>query len=159
MEMNLENEPFLNPELQAELHGLAIHEGGHWLVSELRGIVVDRVELTISESNKGAGTLIWKSLTGTTKEDQGTAIAAGFAAELIAYGDREMSEKGFGCFKTDTKRLRQLGFTQDDTIRLIKNASELIKQNNERYNFLVRKMEDAIKSKIITGDRTCTFRG
>lgn len=159
MEAILEYESILKTELQAELHGLAIHEGGHWLISELRGIVVDRVELAVSESDKASGTLIWKSLKGTTVEDQGVAIAAGFAAELIAFGGKEMAEKGFGCFRTDSKRLKQLGFTQEDTVRLINAASELIRQNTEKYNELVKKMEDAIKSKIIIGEKTHTFRG
>ncbi len=159
MEAILENESILNQELKAELHGLAIHEGGHWLVSELRGIVVDRVELAVSESNKGSGTLVWKSLAGTTREDQGMAYAAGFAAELLEYGNKKLAENGFGCFRTDSKRLRQLGFSQDDTVRLINSASELIRQNTEKYKELVKKMEDAIKSKVVSGEKTCTFRG
>lgn len=159
MEAILENESILNQELRAELHGLVIHEGGHWLVSELRGIVVDRVELSVSELNKGSGTLVWKSLTRTTIEDQGMAIAAGFAAELMEFGSKNMAEDGFGCFRTDSKRLRQLGFSQDDTVRLINNASKLIRENKEKYDELVKKMEVAIKSSVVAGERTYTFRG
>ena len=117
------------------------------------------MELSVSEINKGSGTLVWKSLAGTTREDQGTAYAAGFAAELMEFGSKKMAEDGFGCFRTDSKKLSQLGFSQDDTVRLINNASELIRENKVKYDELVKKMEAAIKSSVVAGERTYTFRG
>lgn len=135
METNFDNEFLVKPEIKTEIHGLAVHEGGHWLVSELSGAKVDRVELSLTDNGKGTGTIIMKSLSGTTLEGRGVSIAAGFAAELITFGKESLRQKGFGCFKTDSIRLKQLGFSQDDTVRLIGKAQELITQNTDSSDY------------------------
>lgn len=86
------------------------------------------------------------------------AYAAGFAAELLEYGAKKMTENGFGCFRVDKKKLKQMGFSQDDVVKFIGEAQRLIEENKEKYHKIVKRMEDSITSKILTGEKTTTIR-
>lgn len=140
IDTQIDNRPEVSIDKQVDQRALVSHEAAHAIVARHCGAQVRHIELGFDPDGNPEGGVAWGSnIPSLTTKDRALIHSAGFAGEVLEMGEEYMTQRGFRGYWSDSKKLKHLGFdNQDQITALVKEAMQILQTHGDAYQQLIQ---------------------